>query len=69
MNGEVVDDALKTSLVTEEEDSSEGLEEELKVPSLNSSEETVKTVPVVADPPKTSEAASDKVRQNHLTFL
>ncbi|XP_038178469.1 soluble lamin-associated protein of 75 kDa [Arvicola amphibius] len=61
VNGEVVDDALKTSLVTEEEDStSEGLEEELKVPSLNSREETVNTVPVVADAPKTSEAVPDK---------
>ncbi|CAO2592879.1 Soluble lamin-associated protein of 75 kDa [Lemmus lemmus] len=57
VNGEVVDDALKTSLVTEEEDStSEGLEEELKVPSLNSREETVNIVPVVADSSKTSEA-------------
>lgn len=69
MNGEVVDDALKTSLVTEEDSTSEGLEEEVKVPSLNSREETVNTVPVVADSPKTSEAAPDKVRQNHLTFL
>lgn len=61
VNGEVMDDALKTSLVTEEEDSaSEGLEEEVKVPSLNSREETVNTVPLVADSPKTSEAAPDK---------
>ncbi|KAL1783103.1 soluble lamin-associated protein of 75 kDa [Sigmodon hispidus] len=57
VNGEVVDDALKTSLVTEEEDSaSEGLEEELKVPSFNSSE----VVPLVADSPKDPEAVPDK---------
>lgn len=69
MNG-VVDDALKTSLVTEEEDStSEGLEEELKVPSFNSSEETVNIVPPGADSPKAPETAPDKVRQNHLIFL
>ncbi|KAL6030557.1 hypothetical protein STEG23_007356 [Scotinomys teguina] len=61
VNGEVVDDALKTSLVTEEEDStSEGLEEELKVPSFNSSEETVSFVPLVADSPKAPEAAPNK---------
>ncbi|XP_026639533.1 soluble lamin-associated protein of 75 kDa isoform X2 [Microtus ochrogaster] len=60
VNGEVVDDALKTSLVIEEDSTSEGLEEEVKVPSLNSREETVNTVPVVADSPKTSEAAPDK---------
>ncbi|XP_059132252.1 soluble lamin-associated protein of 75 kDa [Peromyscus eremicus] len=61
VNGEVADDALKTSLVTEEEDStSEGLEEELKVPSFSSSEETVNIVPLVADSPKASEAAPDK---------
>lgn len=64
-----MDDALKTSLVTEEEDStSEGPEEELKVPSFNSSEETVNVVPLVADSPKAPEAAPDKVRQNHLIF-
>ncbi|XP_057645473.1 soluble lamin-associated protein of 75 kDa isoform X2 [Chionomys nivalis] len=60
VNGEVVDDALKTSLVTDEDSTSEGLEEEVKVPSLNSREETVNTVPVVADSQKTSEAAPDK---------
>ncbi|XP_036063114.1 soluble lamin-associated protein of 75 kDa [Onychomys torridus] len=61
VNGEVVDDALKTSFVTEEEDStSEGLEEELKVPSLNPSEETVNIVPLVVDSPKAPEAAPDK---------
>ncbi|XP_040584839.1 soluble lamin-associated protein of 75 kDa [Mesocricetus auratus] len=61
VNGEVVDDALKTSLVTEEEDStSEGLEEELKVPSFNSSEETVNVVPPGTDSPKAPEAAPDK---------
>ncbi|XP_003508039.1 soluble lamin-associated protein of 75 kDa isoform X2 [Cricetulus griseus] len=60
VNG-VVDDALKTSLVTEEEDStSEGLEEELKVPSFNSSEETVNIVPPGADSPKAPETAPDK---------
>ncbi|OBS76988.1 hypothetical protein A6R68_16562, partial [Neotoma lepida] len=61
VNGEVVDDTLKTSLGTEEEDStSEGLEEELKVTSFNSSEETVNIVPLVADSPKAPEAAPDK---------
>ncbi|CAH6787553.1 soluble lamin-associated protein of 75 kDa [Phodopus roborovskii] len=62
VNGEVVGDALKASLVPEEEGStSEGLEEELKVPSFNSSEETVNAGPPAADSPKAPEAAADKI--------
>ncbi|XP_021482996.1 soluble lamin-associated protein of 75 kDa isoform X1 [Meriones unguiculatus] len=61
VNGEVMDDAVKTSLVTEEEDStSEGLEEELKVAPFNSSGETVNLVPLVAESSKASEAIPEK---------
>uniref|UniRef100_A0A8C2VEX7 Family with sequence similarity 169 member A n=1 Tax=Chinchilla lanigera TaxID=34839 RepID=A0A8C2VEX7_CHILA len=54
MNGEIMDDTLKTSLVTEEEDSGSE-EEELKVQSANSSEDTANSVPVAesANPSET----------------
>ncbi|KAM5168153.1 soluble lamin-associated protein of 75 kDa isoform 3-T3 [Callospermophilus lateralis] len=62
MNGEIMDDTLKTSLTTEEEDSiSEGLEEELKAQSCNSSEDTVNLIPLVVESSKPPEAvAPDK---------
>uniref|UniRef100_A0A8D2CNN7 Family with sequence similarity 169 member A n=1 Tax=Sciurus vulgaris TaxID=55149 RepID=A0A8D2CNN7_SCIVU len=62
VNGEVMDDTLKTSLTTEEEDSvSEGLEEELKVQSFNSSEDTINLVPLVVESSKPPEVvAPDK---------
>lgn len=64
VNGEVMDAALKPSLTTEEEDStSEGLEEELKVPPFNSSGEPGNPVPLVAESLKAPEATLDKVRQ------
>ncbi|XP_008827946.1 soluble lamin-associated protein of 75 kDa isoform X2 [Nannospalax galili] len=57
VNGEVVNDTLKTSLITELEDSaSEGLEEQMKAQSVNSSEDNVNLVPLVAEPSKTPEA-------------
>lgn len=57
MNGEIMDDTLKTSLTTEEEDSiSEGLEEELKAQSFNSSEDTINLVPLVVESSKPPEA-------------
>ncbi|XP_051689195.1 soluble lamin-associated protein of 75 kDa isoform X2 [Oryctolagus cuniculus] len=63
MNGEIIDDALKTSLVTEEEDStSEGLDEELKLQSFNSSEDSTNLVPLVAESSKPPETvAADKI--------
>lgn len=54
MNGEIMNDTLKTSLITEEEDS--GSEEELKVQSSNSSEDTANSVPQAVEsskPPET----------------
>ncbi|KAM4875872.1 soluble lamin-associated protein of 75 kDa isoform 1-T3 [Thomomys bottae] len=67
MNGEIMDDNLKTSLTTEEEDStSEGLEEELKIQSFHSGEDTTNLVPLVAESSKPAEAvALDKAR--HIT--
>ncbi|XP_048224006.1 soluble lamin-associated protein of 75 kDa isoform X2 [Perognathus longimembris pacificus] len=67
MNGEIMDDNLKTSLTTEEEDStSEGLEEELKVQSFHSGEDATNLVPLVAESSKPVEAAAmDKTR--HIT--
>lgn len=64
MNGEIMDDALKTSLITEEEDStSEVLDEELKLQSFNSSEDSTNLVPLVVESSKLPEAvAQDKVR-------
>lgn len=50
MNGEIIDDTLKTSLVTEEEDStSEVLDEELKLQSFNSNEDSTNLAPLVVD--------------------
>ncbi|XP_053444578.1 soluble lamin-associated protein of 75 kDa isoform X3 [Nycticebus coucang] len=57
MNGEVMDDTLKTSLITEEEDStSEVLDEELKLQSLNSNEDSANLVPLVVESSKPPEA-------------
>ncbi|XP_021107337.1 soluble lamin-associated protein of 75 kDa [Heterocephalus glaber] len=61
MNGEIMDDTLKTSLVTEEEDSCS--EEELKVQSSNSSEDTANSVPLVVESSKPPETvALDKTQ-------
>uniref|UniRef100_A0A8D2FUZ9 Family with sequence similarity 169 member A n=1 Tax=Theropithecus gelada TaxID=9565 RepID=A0A8D2FUZ9_THEGE len=62
MNGEIMDDSLKTSLITEEEDStSEILDEELKLQPFNSSEDSTNLVPLVVESSKLSEAdAPDK---------
>ncbi|XP_021035773.1 soluble lamin-associated protein of 75 kDa [Mus caroli] len=61
VNGEVMDAALKPSLTTEDEDStSEGLEEELKVPPFNSSREPGSPVPLVAESSKVPEATLEK---------
>ncbi|KAM9047128.1 soluble lamin-associated protein of 75 kDa-like isoform 1-T1 [Megaptera novaeangliae] len=67
MNGEIVDDTLKTSLVTEEEDStSEVLGEELKLQSFNASEDSTNLVPLVVESSKSPEAvAQDKT--SHVT--
>ncbi|XP_016060740.1 PREDICTED: soluble lamin-associated protein of 75 kDa isoform X1 [Miniopterus natalensis] len=67
MNGEIMDDALKTSLITEEEDStSEVLDEELKLQSFNSSEDSTNLVPLVVESSKLPEAvAQDKT--SHVT--
>ncbi|XP_075399160.1 soluble lamin-associated protein of 75 kDa isoform X2 [Tenrec ecaudatus] len=57
MNGEVMEDTLKTSLVTEEDDSTiDVLDEELKLQSLDSSEDSLNLVPLVVDASKPSEA-------------
>jgi hypothetical protein len=70
VNGEIMDDTLKTSLVPEEEDStSEGAEEELKVQSFNSSEDATNLVPLGTESSKPSETVQlDKVRQHKLSF-
>uniref|UniRef100_A0A2R8MWD1 Family with sequence similarity 169 member A n=1 Tax=Callithrix jacchus TaxID=9483 RepID=A0A2R8MWD1_CALJA len=62
MNGEIMDDSLKTSVITEEEDStSEVLDEELKLQSFNSSEDSTNLIPLVVESSKVPEAdASDK---------
>ncbi|XP_059865291.1 soluble lamin-associated protein of 75 kDa isoform X4 [Delphinus delphis] len=67
MNGEIMDDTLKTSLITEEEDStSEVLGEELKLQSFNSSEDSTNLVPLVVESSKSPEAvAQDKT--SHVT--
>uniref|UniRef100_A0A8C9A6U5 Family with sequence similarity 169 member A n=1 Tax=Prolemur simus TaxID=1328070 RepID=A0A8C9A6U5_PROSS len=57
MNGEIMDDTLKTSLITEEEDStSEVLDEELKLQSFNSNEDSTNLVPLVVESSKPPEA-------------
>ncbi|ELV11056.1 Protein FAM169A, partial [Tupaia chinensis] len=65
MNGEIMDDTLKTSLITEEEDStSEVLDEELKLQSFNSNEDSTNLVPLVVESSKPSEAVvADKDRR------
>ncbi|XP_063479225.1 soluble lamin-associated protein of 75 kDa isoform X4 [Symphalangus syndactylus] len=62
VNGEIMDDSLKTSLITEEEDStSEVLDEELKLQPFNSSEDSTNLVPLVVESSKPPEAdAPDK---------
>ncbi|KAK2505097.1 hypothetical protein MC885_004389 [Smutsia gigantea] len=67
MNGEIIDDTPKTSLITEEEDStSEVLDEELKLQSLNSSEDSTNLVPLVVESSKPPETvAQDKT--SHVT--
>ncbi|KAB0391932.1 hypothetical protein E2I00_009119 [Balaenoptera physalus] len=67
MNGEIMDDTLKTSLITEEEDSAgEVLGEELKLQSFNSSEDSTNLVPLVVESSKSPEAvAQDKT--SHVT--
>lgn len=63
MNGEIMDDNLKTPLITEEEDSTnEVIDEELKLQSFNSSEDSTNLVPMVVESSKPPEAvAQDKV--------
>ena len=63
MNGEIIDDTLKTSLITEEEDStSEVLDEELKLQSFSSNEDSTNLAPLVVDSSQPLEVvAQDKV--------
>ncbi|KAF4024265.1 hypothetical protein G4228_016452 [Cervus hanglu yarkandensis] len=63
MNGEIIDDTLKTSLVTEEEDStSEVLDEELKLQSFSSNEDSTNLAPLVVDSSQPLEGvAQDKI--------
>lgn len=63
MNGEIIDDTLKTSLITEEEDStSEVLDEELKLQSFSSNEDSTNLAPLVVDSSQPLEGvAQDKV--------
>ncbi|KAM6156676.1 soluble lamin-associated protein of 75 kDa isoform 3-T3 [Erethizon dorsatum] len=56
MNGEIMDDTLQTSLVTEEDSGSE--KEELKVQTSNSSEDTANSVPLVVESPKPPETVA-----------
>ncbi|XP_023606492.1 soluble lamin-associated protein of 75 kDa [Myotis lucifugus] len=67
MNGEVMDDTIKTSLIIEEEDStSEVLDEEFKLQPFNSSEDPTNLVPLVVESSKPPEAvAQDKT--SHVT--
>ncbi|XP_006901493.1 PREDICTED: soluble lamin-associated protein of 75 kDa [Elephantulus edwardii] len=62
VNGEIMDDTLKTSLVTEEDNSTvEVLDEELKLQSFNSNEDSLNLAPLVEESSKPSEAvAQDK---------
>ncbi|XP_036888119.1 soluble lamin-associated protein of 75 kDa isoform X3 [Sturnira hondurensis] len=65
MNGEIMDDSLKTSLITEEEDStSEVLDEELKLQSFNSSEDSTNLVPLMVESSKPSEAIAQEKASN-----
>nr|XP_058130825.1 soluble lamin-associated protein of 75 kDa isoform X3 [Dasypus novemcinctus] len=58
MNGEIMDDTLKTSLITEEDATSDVLDEEIKLQSFNSSEDSTNLVPLVVDSSKPPEAAA-----------
>ncbi|XP_007941540.1 soluble lamin-associated protein of 75 kDa [Orycteropus afer afer] len=62
MNGEIMEDTLKTSLITEEEDSAvDVLDEELKLQSFSSNEDSMTLVPLVVESSKPLEAvAQDK---------
>lgn len=64
MNGEVMDDTIKTSPIPEENDSlGEVLDKELKLQSFNSNEDPTNLVPLVVESSKPLEAvAQDKVR-------
>ncbi|XP_066097197.1 soluble lamin-associated protein of 75 kDa isoform X1 [Saccopteryx bilineata] len=67
MNGELMDDTVKTSLTTEEEDSTSGvLDEELKLQSFNSSEDSTNLVPLVVESAKPPEAAAQD-KTSHIT--
>nr|XP_008525220.1 PREDICTED: soluble lamin-associated protein of 75 kDa isoform X1 [Equus przewalskii] len=67
VNGEIVDDTLKTSLTTEEEDSaSEVLDEELKLQSFSSGEDSAALVPLVVDSSKPAEAVAQE-KTSHIT--
>lgn len=62
MNGEIMDDTLKTPLITEEDSTNEVLDEELKLQSFNSSEDSTNLVPLLVESSKPPEAiAQDKV--------
>ncbi|XP_006874461.1 PREDICTED: soluble lamin-associated protein of 75 kDa [Chrysochloris asiatica] len=62
MNGEIMDDTLKTSIIAEEEDSAvDALDEELKLQSFNSCEDPRNLGPLVVESSKPLEAvAQDK---------
>ncbi|KAG5199061.1 hypothetical protein JEQ12_006761 [Ovis aries] len=67
MNGEIIDDTLKTSLVTEEEDStSEVLDEELKLQSFNSNEDSTNLAPLVVDSSQPLEGVAQE-KASHAT--
>ncbi|KAI4574086.1 hypothetical protein MJG53_012262 [Ovis ammon polii x Ovis aries] len=67
MNGEIIDDTLKTSLVTEEEDStSEVLDEELKLQSFNSNEDSTNLAPLVVDSSQPLEGVAQE-KTSHAT--
>ncbi|XP_076995576.1 soluble lamin-associated protein of 75 kDa isoform X2 [Tamandua tetradactyla] len=68
MNGEIMDDTLKTSLIPEEDSTNDVLDEELKLQSFNSSEDSTNLVPLVLDSSKPPEdVAHDKT--THATDL
>ncbi|KAI4535683.1 hypothetical protein MG293_014010 [Ovis ammon polii] len=67
VNGEIIDDTLKTSLVTEEEDStSEVLDEELKLQSFNSNEDSTNLAPLVVDSSQPLEGVAQE-KASHAT--
>ncbi|KAM6224676.1 soluble lamin-associated protein of 75 kDa [Rhynchocyon petersi] len=65
VNGEIMDDTLKTSLITEEDDSTvDVLDEDLKLQSFNSNEDPMNLVPLVVETSKPPEAITqDKTPQ------